>query len=137
MAALNENAISLLSRVAGINAELDAPTLHQLYIVPASKWCVIDQVVIYTTNGLMTGMTDVDFGGGVAAATPTWKNAVDLSVVSSVNKSTTIRNDAAQPIMLNGSDSTLANRTFSMLVTVGATGTGVITVDVFGYLHDL
>ncbi len=135
MADLKELGIVVLSTTTGVNMTLDVPTLNTLYTVPPGKLCIIDQVIVHSNSADLVGMTDVDFGGGVLAATPPWKDAENgLADMTAVNDFFIVRSDDAETAMLDGDDSTAANRIFGMLVTLGSTGAANASITVYGTL---
>lgn len=135
MADLKELAIARLSRTTGIDMNADAPTLNALYTVPPGKLCVIDSVVIHSNSATLAGMNDVDFGAGATATSPAWlNNETGIGDMTNANSWMILRADSDDYVMIDGDDSTAADRTFSMYVVSGSTGAATATVDVFGYL---
>jgi hypothetical protein len=120
---------------ATFDPEPDAPTVHQLYHVPAGKKAVIVELVVRSNTASLAGMTDVNFGGGAAAITPVWKDAQDLSSITAVGSMMRVVASGAI-VIIDGDDSTPADRIFVAQVVTGATASGSVTIDVIGYLID-
>ena len=132
---LRENCMALLSRTVIADIEADAPTLNLLYTCPPGKKCIIEAVIAHSNTASMAGATDMDFGGGAAAATPVFLDAfAGFADMTAVDDYYVLRPAAGEYIMLQGDDATAANRTFGVLVTAGATAAGGISMDVFGIL---
>ena len=137
MADLKESCISLLATTGAIDFE-DERTVA-LYTVPTGKRMIIDQVAVHSNSDDLAGMNDVDFGKGAVtpASALVWVETHDLTDMSAANDQKIIRADDAEYGLVDGDDATVANRTFNMVITAGATAdpcTGI--VDLFGYLID-
>jgi hypothetical protein len=135
MADLKENAITKLSSTAIADMSLDAPTLYSLFTCPPGKQLLVDHVVVHSNSASLAGMTDVNFGGGVAAITPVWADAADFSSMVTANSRLVLRTDTTV-VIIDGDDATALDRTFRMEVIAGATAAGTGVIDVFGYLID-
>lgn len=131
---LQKSLVHLLSSTE-IDAILDVPTVHRLYLVPEGKQAVIISVMARSNSASLAGMTDVNFGGGVAAITPVWKDAANFAGMTLVNSLQNMTISGAGGI-LDGDDSTEANRVFNAEVVAGSTVPANVTFDVFGYLID-
>ena len=118
MAALNENALTLLSTTASVNMQTGAQTL---YTVPTGKVCRISHVVVRDISATLAGGTDFDF--------TQWRQTVDLSGMTTANTDYRV---------INGNDTKypeLASSTaFQITPSTGSTGAATATIDVFGYL---
>lgn len=119
MTALQENAITKLATVTGVDMKTVASTT--LFTVPAGKTLYIDRVAIRNPSASMAGGTDFDFTN--------WKQTVDLSSL------TTLDTDY---IVLDGNNvkytEQAAAATFQITVVTGTTAACTATIDVFGYL---
>jgi len=119
MAALNANAITLLSSTTAVDMKTAAATT--LYTVPIGKVCRIAFVVIRDPSASMAGGTSYSFTN--------WKQAVDLSSL------TTLGTDY---IVLDGNNTKYAelgaSTAFQITVTTGTSATCTATIDVFGYI---
>ena len=128
MSALQENAITRLATVTGIDAKVVAITT--LYTVPAGKTLVVDHIVIRVTSFTSGGKAVHVIGsfGGNAATYDDYLNsvtytvaAVDVMIRDSVEDTATVLYAAAGTFRISietGSDAT----------------TETWAVDVFGYL---
>jgi hypothetical protein len=134
MADLRENAITLLSSTV-IDAILDVPTVHVLYTCPPGKQVIVDHVLAHSNTDDLTGMDDMNFGGGAAGVTPVWLDAGDLSSMSTALSALKLV-PAGAVVILDGDDATAADRAFAVEVVAGSTGAANVTLDVFGYLID-
>jgi len=131
--AMLEGIDCILSSTLIADTSLDAPTVYPLYTVPAGKKAILRVIILHSNSASLAGMIDVNFGGGVAAITPMWINAVDFSTMTTVN-SALISWASAEIIMIDGDDVTEANRTLNMEVVSGSTAAGTAIVSVFGFL---
>lgn len=120
MASLNENAITKLATVTGVDMQTAASTT--LFTVPAGKTFIPVMVVIRNPSATLAGGTSYGFTG--------WRAAIDLSSM------TTATTDF---MVIRGADVTkytyvAAGANFQITVTTGSTGAATATIDVFGYL---
>ena len=126
MAALNENAITRLASVAGVDMKTAA--LTTLYTVPPGKTLYVTHVVIREPSASMSGGTDYDLGTGANA--DTWRQTVNLSSM------TTLGTDY---MVISGADVTkytdsVAASVFGIKVITGTTAACTATLDIFGFL---
>ena len=116
---LREKAIALLSTTSGVDMKTAASTT--LYTVPTGKVAYITHVAIRDPSASMTGGTGYDF--------TQWKQAVDLSSLSTAN---------TDYIVLSGANTKYqelaAGGDFQIGVQAGTAATCTATCDVFGYL---
>lgn len=133
-ALLERRLVHVLS-VTVIDAILDAPTVHKLFTCPTGKQAVITAVIFHSNTATLAGMIDVNLGGGVAAITPVWLDNQSLAGLTVANSFLEVV-PAADVIIIDGDDSTPANRTLNAQVVTGSTGAADVTVDVLGYLID-
>jgi hypothetical protein len=120
MAALNENAITRLATVTGVDMKTAASTT--LYTVPAGKTFYPTSVVVRNPSATLAGGTSYGFTG--------WRAGVDLSSMTTA---------VTDFMKINGADVTkytcqVAGANFQITVTTGSTGAATATVDVFGFL---
>jgi len=127
--------ITRLASYTVADAELDAPTLHNLYTCPRTKKAIIDHLRFHSNAGSLAGMNDIDIGGGAAAVTPAWKTTADVSSMTTAQMEMKISSDGAV-VIIDGDDATVANRTLSARVIAGATTTTTVIIEVWGYLID-
>ena len=125
--------ITRLSTTRIADGEVDDPTVYALFKCPRGKRLIVDHVKIHSNNADLSGANDINFGGGAAAATPVWKDAADISSMSTAQMELKLV-PAGAVIIIDGDDSTVANRTFGCEVVAGSTGASAYTIDVFGYL---
>lgn len=128
MAALNQNAISLLATVTGIDAKTVAATT--LYTVPAGKSLIVDHVVIRVsafTVGAKSVQAVASFGGNSA----TWDDYLNTITYTVAAADVAIRDsveDTAVPVYAAGD-------LFKLSVETGSDATAEAwSVDLFGYL---
>lgn len=126
MSALNENAITKLATVTGVDMKTAGKTT--LYSVPAGKTLYVTEVVVREPSATLAGGTEYDFGTG--ANCDTWRQNVDLSSM------TTALTDY---MVIRGADVTkytdsAAASEFGIKVITGATNPATATVDIFGFL---
>ena len=127
MAALNENAITKVETVSGVDMKT-AATKTILYTVPHGKVFYPMFVVVREPSATLLGGSDYDFGTG--ALCNTWRQAVSLISM------TTALTDF---MVISGVDVTkytdCAELTeFGIYVNTGSTGVATATIDVFGIL---
>jgi len=128
MAALNQNAISLLATVTGIDAKTVAATT--LYTVPVGKSLIVDHLVIRVTVftvGAKSVQAVASFGGNSA----TWDDYLDTIAYTVAAADVAIQDsveDAAFPVYADGD-------LFKLSVETGSDATAETwAVDLFGYL---
>lgn len=126
MADLKEKSISLLSSTSGVDMQT-AAAKTDLFTVPSGKVGYITHVIIRDPSASMAGGTDYDLGS--EALCTTWKQAVDLSTL------TTLGTDY---IVLDGENvkysESAAASVIGVYVNTGTTAACTATIDVFGYL---
>jgi len=126
MAALNENSICKVVTVSGVDMKTVA--LNTLYTVPDGKTFYPIAVIVREPSASMAGGTDYDLGTGAAA--DTWRQAVDLSSMTTL---------ATDYMVIMGADVTkytdcAAASVFSIKVITGTTVACTATIDIFGFL---
>lgn len=123
MAALNQNAITLLATVAGV--DMNTATPQALYTVPVGKSAIIDHVVVrlasisLTTASYSFGWTSATFNDVIADATHT-----------SLTGNTLYSIIPAKVGALVG----VAGAVFKIILNVLQGAPATVTIDVFGYL---
>lgn len=126
MADLKEKSIALLSSTSSVDMKT-AATKTDLYTVPSGKTCYIDKVVIRDPSASMAGGTDYDIGS--AATCTTWKQAVDLSSLTT---------HSTDYIVIDGNNAkyteSAAGAVVGIYVNTGTTAACTATIDVFGYI---
>jgi hypothetical protein len=133
---LKESAISLLGRV--VVADLNAAATTVIYKVPVGKILIIDQLIVHSNTGTLvaTGTMDINFGAGAASEAVPWIQAdASLEDMTATGDFYIFRMDGGENIVIDGDDSTVANRDFSLTVVTGSDANGA-TFDLFGYLID-
>jgi hypothetical protein len=133
-AGMLEDLVNVLSSVV-IDAKLDVPTVHKLFRVPAGKKAVIIELVAHSNSATLSGMVDVNLGGGAAGIAPVWLDEADLSSMTTAQMMLKLQ-PAGAVVVIDGDDATPANRTFVAEVVTGSTGDANVTLDVLGYLID-
>ena len=126
MSELNENAITRLATVSGV--DMKTAQLNTLYTVPTGKTLYVTHVVIREPSASMAGGTDYDFGTGANA--DTWRQTIDLSSMTTQD---------TDYMVIQGADVTkytdnAAAAVFGIKVITGTTVACTCTVDVFGFL---
>ncbi len=126
MTALNENAITRLATVTGVDMKTAGKTT--LYTVPTGKTLYVTHVVIREPSASMAGGTDYDLGTGANA--DTWRQAVNLSSMTT---------PSTDYMVIMGADVTkytdsAAASVFGIKVITGTTAACTATIDVFGFL---
>jgi len=126
MPALREYAITKVATVAGVDMKTAAKTI--LFTVPTGKTFYPVLVIVREASASLAGGTDYDFGTGAAA--DTWRQAIDLSSM------TTLGTDY---MVIGGADVTkytdcAAASEFGIKVITGATDACTCTIDIFGFL---
>lgn len=126
ISALNENAITKLASVTGVDMKTSGKTT--LYSVPAGKTLYVTEVVVREPSASLAGGTDYDLGTG--ANCDTWRQAVDLSSMTT---------PGTDYMVIRGADVTkytesAAASEFGIKVITGSTGAATATVDIFGFL---
>ena len=127
MTALNENAITKVATVTGVDMQT-AAAKTVLYTVPVGKTFYPTHVIIREPSATLLGGSDYDFGTG--ALCTTWRQAVTL--VSMITALTDF-------MVISGADVTkytdcAAESVFGIYVNTGSTGAATATIDVFGIL---
>lgn len=126
MSALNEYSVCKVATVTGVDMKTAAKTV--LYTVPTGKVFYPVAICVRDPSASMAGGTDYDFGTGANA--DTWRQAVDLSSM------TTLDTDY---MFIMGADVTkytecAAADAFGVKVITGTTAACTATIDVFGFL---
>jgi hypothetical protein len=119
MAALNENAITKLATVTGVDMKTAASVA--LFVVPVGKTFIVDNIVIRNNSASLAGGSSYGFTG--------WRTGIDLSgmtVTTGVRKLFTSDNTTNTPVA--------AGATFYLVVTTGSTAPCTASIDVFGHL---
>lgn len=132
MGALNENAMTMLSTTGAIDVTTERTVA--LYTPPTNKRMIIDSLIVHSNSNDLAGMNDVDFGKGAVTGDLIWLATHDLTDMSVANDQKIIRVDDAEFAIVDGNDSTVANRTFNMIIVAGSTGDYTAHFDVWGYL---
>lgn len=136
MSLIEENAITLLSTTGTVNMNQNT-TLIPLYACPTGKRFIPLFVVIRDPSATLAGCIDVDFGVGATAAVQAFANNVtgiaDATATTDYYVVTATLNEYT---IIDGDDSTTANRIFGMYLVTGSTSAATATIDVFGYLFD-
>jgi hypothetical protein len=119
------------------DATLNAPTVYALYKCPKRRRVIIDHVRAHSNSASLAGMNDLNFGGGPDGIAPVWKDAADISSMTTAQMEMKLTAGAAV-VILDGDASTAANRTFVVEVAVsgGSTNPASVVLDVYGYLID-
>lgn len=123
MSALNENALTLLAS-AIVNLQ-NGDTKTTVYTVPVGKSMIPFCVVIHSPSGSLAGGTDFDIGSGANA--DTWKQANDLSLLTTTTDYKVITDLAKYTIEVAGAE-------FGIKPITGATADITATMSLFGYL---
>ena len=128
MANLNTLAITKVATVTGVDMKTAAKTT--LYTVPTGKVFYPLAVMVRNPSASMAGGSDYDFGTGVAS--DTWRQAVDLSSMTTL---------ATDFMVIEGADVTkykecAAAEVFGVTIVTGTTAACTATIDVFGLLTD-
>jgi len=126
MADLKEKSISLLSSVSGVNMQT-LITKTDLYTVPTGKTAYVTHVVVRDPSATLAGGTS--FGFGTGATCNTWKQAVDLSSMTTASTDYMVIDSNNVKYTENAAASV-----FGIYPTTGSTGAATATIDVFGYL---
>jgi hypothetical protein len=125
---LRENAVTLLARVAGINAKTVAAT--PLITVPVGKVMVVTEIVIRVTAWVAGAGAAATVGFGQSAAPADYLAAAAQVIATGVTNVWT--NKAAVKTMLIGY---VAGLSFVANITVGSTATTETwEISVFGFL---
>jgi hypothetical protein len=116
---LNENAITKLDTVTvGMQTGDGAQTL---YTVPSGKVAYITHVVVRDPTDSLAGGVDYDF--------TQWKQAVDLSSMTTANTDYMVLSGAGTKYQ-----ELAATTAFQITPSTGSTADADATIDVFGYL---
>lgn len=120
MAALNENAITLLGSKSAVDMKTAAATT--IFTVPVGKVCRITSVVVRDTTASLAG--------GTSYSITNWRATFSLAALTSAGTGfITVRGaDLAQYTEIAGGTNV------QLTVTTGATAAGTATIDIFGYL---
>ena len=126
MGELNGLAVAKVSTTELVDMQTAAKTV--LYTVPAGKVFYPVFVVVRDPSASLAGGTDYDIGTGANA--DTWRQAVDLSSMTTAG---------TDYMVIRGADVTkysecAAAAEFGIKVITGSTGAATATIDVFGYL---
>jgi len=127
MTALNENAITKVATVSGVDMQTAAAKTN-LYTVPTGKVFYPTHVVIRDPSASLIGGSDYDLGTG--ALCNTWRQAITLVSMTTPN---------TDFMVIGGVDVTkyaecAAASIFGIYVNTGSTGAATATIDVFGFL---
>jgi len=138
MAKAKEKGIMLLSSTSVIIGTASNGTKLDLYTVPSGKDCIVDFVILRNPSATLSGCTDVNFGTG-AGTTGTWLDnetgVFELNATTEYMKLIADDSTSNDLPIIDGDDTTAANREFGIYVVAGATGAAyTVTIDVFGYL---
>jgi hypothetical protein len=125
MTALNENALTKVASIAGVDMKTAGKTA--LYTVPPGKIFIPVLVVVRNPSATLAGGTEHDFGTGEDA--DTWRQAVDLSSLTAPTDYMAIAGADVTKYAVCG-----AGSVFGIKVITGATDAATATVEVFGYL---
>lgn len=123
MAALRENAITLLSSTSSV--DMNTATATTLFTVPTGKSCVVTHVVVrnastsLTTASYSFGFNSASFNDVIANATHTELTGATLYTVLSAK---------------TGATRGVAADLFKVLMNTLQGGAATTTIDVFGYL---
>jgi len=124
MSALNENAITKVATVTGVDMQTAGKTT--LYTVPVGKTFYPFAIIVRETSDSLDGGTDYDFGTG--ANCDTWKQAVNLSSMNTPGTDYWIIAAATK------FTDCAAGSEFGIKVITGATAAATATIDVLGFL---
>lgn len=124
MVALNESALTRLISVAGV--DMKTVGLTQLYTVPAGKTMYPFAIIVRETSASLSGGTDYDFGTGALANT--WKQAIDLSSMTTPGTDYWIIGAATK------FTDCAAGSVFGVYVNTGSTAACTATIGVIGFL---
>ena len=134
---INENCgVALLSSTSSVNMNQDT-TLVTLYTPPTGKRAIITMVVIRDPSASLAGCDDVDFGVGATAAVEAFlNNETGIADMTATTDYMVLTAASDEYTIIDGDDTTTANRIFGMYLVSGSTGAATATIDVFGYLFD-
>lgn len=119
MSALNENALTKLATVTGV--DMQTVQANDIFTVPVGKVAYITHVVIRNPSASMAGGSDYDF--------TSWKQTVSLASL------TTLDTDYIVLDSENTKYTELAAETdFQITVVTGTTAACTADIDVFGFL---
>lgn len=120
MAALNENAITLLGSKSAVDMKTAASTT--IFTVPVGKVCRITHVVVRDTTASLAG--------GTSYSITNWRQTFSLAALTTANTGfiTVYGADLAQYTEIASATAV------QLTVTTGATAAGTATIDIFGYL---
>ena len=126
MADLKELALTIVETTTGVDMKTAAKTT--LFTVPNGKTFYCTAIVIREPSASMAGGTDYDIGTGANA--DTWRQAVDLSSMTT---------PATDYMVITGADVTkytdsAAASAFGIKVITGITAACTATIDVIGFL---
>jgi hypothetical protein len=125
--------LTLLKRVTIADAMLDVPTVYTLYKCPKRRRVIIDHIRVHSNSATLAGMADINFGGGAEAKTPVWKDAADISSMTTAQMEMKLTT-AGAVVIIDGDDATPANRSFMAEVVTGSTGAASVVFDIYGYM---
>jgi hypothetical protein len=123
MAALNENSLTKLATVTGV--DMNSASAQTLYAVPTGKSCIISCVVVrnastsLTTASYSFGFTGAAYNDVIATGTHTELTGATLYTVLNAGV---------------GSKVGVAAANFSVIMNILEGGAATTTMDVFGYL---
>jgi hypothetical protein len=123
MAALNENSLTKLATVTGV--DMNTASAQTLYTVPISKSCVISRVVVrnasisLTTASYSFGFTAAAYNDVITGATHTELTGNTLCTILSA---------------IAGAKVGVASSNFSVIMNILQGAPATTTIDVFGYL---
>ena len=126
MAALNENALTKLATVSGVDMKTAGKTT--LYTVPTGKTMYPVAVVIRETSASLAGGIEYNFGTGANA--DTWIQNIDLSSMTTLATDYMVIMGAA---VTKYTDCAAASE-FGIKVITGSTAACTATVDLIGFL---
>lgn len=124
MSALNENADTLLGSGSIDTQNGDGKTT--VYTIPTGKSAIITKVIILSPSDSLAGGTDFDIGSGANA--DTWKQANDLSSMTSTTDYMVITSENTKYTIET------AGAEFGIKPITGATLDTTATMMVFGVL---
>jgi hypothetical protein len=120
MAALNENAITLLGSKSAVDMKTAAATT--IFTVPVGKVCRITHVIVRDTSASLAG--------GTSYSVTNWRQTFSLAALTSAGTGFIVVRGADLAQYTEIASATAVNFT----VTTGATAAGTATIEVFGYL---
>ena len=125
-----EGCIALLARNITVNLQ-NGDGKSDIYTVPVGKKMIVAAVIIRDPTLSLAGATDIDFGDGANA--DTWRNAISLTTMTTVNDYMYIIPSAATPVKRTIYD---AGDVFGVKPVTGAVLNADAKADLAGYLFD-